>query len=105
MSGSPGAPLRLRLLAEGLMIVASVLSALALDGWIAERGERRAEAEYRTLLRAEFLQNLEEVEADRAEGNLVAIRMDHTDTSQRFSGGLARILAALTERPAPPAES
>jgi hypothetical protein len=60
------------------MIVASVVSALAVDGWIEERGERRAEAEYRTLLRAEFEQSLHEVEADRLERSTIL------DRSQRL---------------------
>ena len=52
---STSLPLK-RLVAEGLVIVAGVLIALAADGWMDERAERQLEAIYWTELKEDLLQ-------------------------------------------------
>ncbi len=55
-----------RLLAEGVVIVAGVLLALAADGWMEEREERRLEDVYWTELRADLVQGDSILEAASA---------------------------------------
>jgi hypothetical protein len=68
-----------RLFAEGVVIVAGVLLALAADGWMEEREERRLEDSYWAELRADLVQadSLLEVAAqfasDRQDGALLVL--------------------------------
>ncbi len=70
MSQSPGSRRWGRYVAEGLLIVFSILMAFGIEAWRSERGEREAEVEALQGLRDDFVESL---------GRLASARSDHAE--------------------------
>lgn len=71
-----GVPIGIRLILEGLMIVFSVLAALALDAAASERTDRRDETQYLALLQEEFEASRAEVASDREARRAMMVRTE-----------------------------
>ncbi len=67
MSQTPQTRRWVRLAAEGLLIVLSILLAFGIEAWWSQRGERNAELEALEGLRDDFAESLERIESAKSE--------------------------------------